>query len=788
MKSTLSRAVVITLFAVLLMSQNAWAMDCTSTHITLASQGAVDNFQATYGGGGVCDNVTGNLTVQGNSISNVDGLADLVNVGGHLIIHANVVLTDVDGLAGMINVGGELRVSFNDILGDVDGLANIVSVGNNLYLSHNYFLTDLDGLASLTNVSGNVFINRNDELNNVDGLAKLNSVGEYFQLTSNAELTDVDGLSDLTNVGGRVVIRSNIALSNLDGLAKLTSIGDYFEIETNPALANLNGLIGLTSIGSYLRIKENAGLGDCSGLAALLGWPDGPPVDGIGGAISIRLNQLGCNSVQQVLDSVSGPTAPIIDSAVTFDDQAILGFLAATTTDALWPITDYYGECVAQNPGIFENSTITQIPDDSSVISKLMVIGMPFNHAAGLAIPVNITHSRTRHLTLTLTSPNGTAVMLWNEEGGSDTDLIGTFPTTLEPTESLDAFDGEDFNGEWQLTVADGVATQTGTLNSWGITVGDKVTAMSATSPITLLDIAELQPYMCTVAAITGLGIGPESNVVEVDTTPRYSLGGDVDGLEGSGLVLQNNAGDDLAINSDGGFTFAMTVKDGTDYAVTVKTQPTNLSQTCVVTNGSGTMTASDVSNVEVTCTTDTFAVGGNVAGLEGTGLVLQNNAGDDLPIGSDGSFDFVMVQIDGTDYAVTIASQPERPNQTCSVSNGSGTLAGSNVTDVAVTCVTDTFTVGGSVSGLAGSGLVLQNNAGDDLAIGSDGDFTFATPIDDGSGYTVTVKTQPADLSQLCDVSNGNGTLMASDVTSVVVTCVTRVNELFFDGFEDEL
>jgi 6-phosphogluconolactonase (cycloisomerase 2 family) len=83
-------------------------------------------------------------------------------------------------------------------------------------------------------------------------------------------------------------------------------------------------------------------------------------------------------------------------------------------------------------------------------------------------------------------------------------------------------------------------------------------------------------------------------------------------------------------------------------------------------------------------------------------------------------------------------------------------------------------FTIGGTVSGLAGSGLVLQNNAGDDLNISADGNFTFATSLANGGTYTVTVMTQPKVLSQTCTVSNGIGTVTALPVSNVVVSCVT--------------
>lgn len=42
----------------------------------------------------------------------------------------------------------------------------------------------------------------------------------------------------------------------------------------------------------------------------------------------------------------------------------------------------------------------------------------------------------------------------------------------------------------------------------------------------------------------------------------------------------------------------------------------------------------------------------------------------------------------DGTAYVVTITTQPV--GQTCTVTNGAGTLAGSNVSNVAVICTND--------------------------------------------------------------------------------------------------
>ena len=161
-----------------------------------------------------------------------------------------------------------------------------------------------------------------------------------------------------------------------------------------------------------------------------------------------------------------------------------------------------------------------------------------------------------------------------------------------------------------------------------------------------------------------------------------------------------------------------------------------------------------------------TFSVGGTVSGLSGT-LVLQNNGGDDLTRTSDGDFTISSDVADGTAYAVTIATQPA--GQTCSVANSSGTIAAASVSNVAVTCADD-LTVGGTVTGLSGT-LVLQNNGGDDLELTENGAFTFATPLDDGAAYEVTVATRPN--GQFCTLAAASGTIPGASVTDVAVTCV---------------
>ena len=249
------------------------------------------------------------------------------------------------------------------------------------------------------------------------------------------------------------------------------------------------------------------------------------------------------------------------------------------------------------------------------------------------------------------------------------------------------------------------------------------------------------------LAACGGGGGGGSSSPPPPPTT--YSIGGSVTGLSGAGLVLQDNGGDNLAVSASGSFTFATKVNSGASYNVTVLTQPAG--QTCTVASGSGTASG-NVTNVAVSCASSgsSVTIGGSVTGLTGTGLVLQDNGGDNLSVTQNGAFTFKTALASGKPYAVTVLTQPTSPSQTCTVANGTGTTATSNVTTVAVTCT------GGTAS--VGKFAYVANN----------GDGTIsAYTIDPSSGKLTSVGTPYPDGTAPAAVSlapNGKFAFSASD------------------------
>jgi hypothetical protein len=241
MKTQLRRIISIgLLFASLVGSSGAWAVDCPQNSYTLTTQAQVDAFPQD------CDSVAGDIQV------------------GSSYLEPRSDITDLVGLANLTSVGGDLYISFNGALTNLDGLANLTSVGGDLYIGGGF--------------------NGNPALTNIDGLANLTSVGGDLYIFGNAALTNLDGLANLTSVGGDLYIFGNAALTNLDGLAKLTSVGGDLDIGDNAALTNCQGLAPVLgwpsgppddSVGRGISIEANGGTA-CESVEAVLASVSGP--------------------------------------------------------------------------------------------------------------------------------------------------------------------------------------------------------------------------------------------------------------------------------------------------------------------------------------------------------------------------------------------------------------------------------------------------------------------------------------------------------------------------------
>ncbi len=294
-------------------------------------------------------------------------------------------------------------------------------------------------------------------------------------------------------------------------------------------------------------------------------------------------------------------------------------------------------------------------------------------------------------------------------------------------------------------------------------------TSAVATGDTYSVSIAALPTdYSCSIAGGSGKVLASAiSNVAITCARAARTIGGSISGLGASGLTLKNNGGDTLTVPANATqFVFSTTAASGSTYAVTIASQPSGY--VCTASSNSGTVSTTNISTVAITCAAN-FSVGGTISGLGASGLVLKNNAGDNLSVSSGAtSFTFSTKLTATASYAVTIDTQAT--GYFCTLSNGTGTIASSNISNVALSCVAQ-YTIGGTISGLGAAGLLLQNNGGDNLSVASGASsFTFATKLTTSSSYAVTISTQPSGYS--CTVASGSGSVASSNITSVSLSC----------------
>ncbi|WP_374580190.1 hypothetical protein [Pseudoduganella sp.] len=166
------------------------------------------------------------------------------------------------------------------------------------------------------------------------------------------------------------------------------------------------------------------------------------------------------------------------------------------------------------------------------------------------------------------------------------------------------------------------------------------------------------------------------------------------------------------------------------------------------------------------------FTISGTIYGLANEGLVLQNNGGDPLKVASGATtFSFPNSISYGTMYNVTVKENPQ--HMTCSPagSTGQGSAGHTTSINVVINCTQNSYTLGGTVEGLTGTGLTVIN--------GSFGNQVTITPlatvfnmgkIPVGQAYGLAILTQPKD--QVCTLVDGSGVMGDDDRLNVKIVC----------------
>jgi hypothetical protein len=207
----------------------------------ILSQEAIDNFATDHPG---CIKVLGTLNITGiagSGITNLEGLSQLEEIEGNISL-GGLTLSNLQGMHNIKTVGG---LSFQNV--------NI---------------PNLKGLEALEEVAGNVFLN-DLAITSLEGLDNLITIGQNLEMLNCHELTSVSGLTSLTEIGSSFKIYASPRLTNLIGLPSL-ELGNSIEITWCDSLSTLEGLDQITSDSiRSLTLRSNGNLLSLSGIENL---------------------------------------------------------------------------------------------------------------------------------------------------------------------------------------------------------------------------------------------------------------------------------------------------------------------------------------------------------------------------------------------------------------------------------------------------------------------------------------------------------------------------------------
>ena len=200
-----------------------------------------------------------------------------------------------------------------------------------------------------------------------------------------------------------------------------------------------------------------------------------------GSSDSVRVTATGEGGLDLTLEQIDRTEAPLFARNLTAANGAESfarvvgadGFIAMRVTAAggAAGTFDLDAEVVDLAESAGTSAPAVEIPDDDpDGVDDVIALGDACT-VAGVTVDVDITHPFRGDVALTLTSPTGTSILLKDSDLDAADDVVGQFPTTLTPAESLDTFLAEDAAGEWTLNASDSAFLDAGTLNTWGLTV-----------------------------------------------------------------------------------------------------------------------------------------------------------------------------------------------------------------------------------------------------------------------------------------------------------------------------
>ncbi len=175
------------------------------------------------------------------------------------------------------------------------------------------------------------------------------------------------------------------------------------------------------------------------------------------------------------------------------------------------------------------------------------------------------------------------------------------------------------------------------------------------------------------------------------------------------------------------------------------------------------------------------------VVGLSGVtkaGMTISNKGGTPVAVPPGTAFAFPgLIPVD-SDYDITVVAEPPNTDlKSCVVNNGKGNTGPYSPQNITIVCRVSTFTLGGTVTGLVGDDLEVNNGAQSKKIPKNVGTapvpFNMTTPttanpklgeVAEGIPYGLTILKQPT--SGHCTIAHADGIMPAGAVNNIAITC----------------
>jgi subtilisin-like proprotein convertase family protein len=320
--------------------------------------------------------------------------------------------------------------------------------------------------------------------------------------------------------------------------------------------------------------------------------------------LTLPVNAEPAAPIQTVLTWTNAGTGLVYDIEIALDNgftsiaESATGLTAATyTATTLAAGTTYYWRVSTYNAcstpvlsTVFSFTTATCATFSSSTAVTISASGTP-TVTSTITVPttgtindINVvdltgTHSWINDLTITLTSPAGTVVTLFDQVcddednfnvNFDDEAAAGALPCppvgggNFQPGNTLSALDGEAMNGTWTLTITDNANQDGGALATWGIEI-----CFTPTTPCN-------NPDVPTLSGATSFCAGGSTNLTVSagnlnDATNWQWYSGSCGGTNiGSGTAISINTPGTYYVRGEGGCVTASTCQTVTVTQTTV--------------------------------------------------------------------------------------------------------------------------------------------------------------------------------------------------------------------------